>query len=351
MPASTHRVEPLAEPPDAVVAVPGSKSITNRALVCAALAGGASTLRGIGLSDDTEAMLDAIARLGADVRVDPLRRRRWSWGRPVHCDPVRSSSTPASPARRRASSPRWPRSVTAGTASTAASPSATRPMAPLHDALRRARRGHRARVVLGPPPGRRDGRRSPGRRGGPSGRRLEPVRHGPAARRPRHRAGHPDRADLPAGLPALPGHHAGRDGRVRRRRRGGGGAIGHRRRPAATAGPTTAIEPDASSASYLLAAAAITGGRVAVPGLGPAPLQGDAAFVDLLGRMGAGVERAAGVDRPSTAAPLHGIDVDMADFPTRRRPSPRWPRSPTRPPASPASGSSAARRPTASGRS
>ena len=70
MPASTHRVEPLTEPPDAVVAVPGSKSITNRALVCAALAGGASTLRGIGLSDDTEAMLDAIARLGADVRVD-----------------------------------------------------------------------------------------------------------------------------------------------------------------------------------------------------------------------------------------------------------------------------------------
>ena len=70
MPASAHRVEPLTEPPDAVVAVPGSKSITNRALVCAALAGGASTLRGIGLSDDTEAMLDAIARLGADVRVD-----------------------------------------------------------------------------------------------------------------------------------------------------------------------------------------------------------------------------------------------------------------------------------------
>ena len=70
MPASAHRVEPLTEPPDAVVAVPGSKSITNRALVCAALADGASTLRGIGLSDDTEAMLDAIARLGADVRVD-----------------------------------------------------------------------------------------------------------------------------------------------------------------------------------------------------------------------------------------------------------------------------------------
>ena len=41
VPAPTHRVEPLTEPPDTVVAVPGSKSVTNRALVCAALADGA----------------------------------------------------------------------------------------------------------------------------------------------------------------------------------------------------------------------------------------------------------------------------------------------------------------------
>ncbi|MGD0982145.1 MAG: hypothetical protein ABR946_11805, partial [Solirubrobacteraceae bacterium] len=40
------RVEPLASPPDAVVRVPGSKSITNRALLCAALASGTSVLRG-----------------------------------------------------------------------------------------------------------------------------------------------------------------------------------------------------------------------------------------------------------------------------------------------------------------
>ena len=44
--------------------MPGSKSLTNRALVCAALADGASTLRGVLFADDTEAMLDCLQRLG-----------------------------------------------------------------------------------------------------------------------------------------------------------------------------------------------------------------------------------------------------------------------------------------------
>jgi 3-phosphoshikimate 1-carboxyvinyltransferase len=73
------------------------------------------------------------------------------------------------------------------------------------------------------------------------------------------------------------------------------------------------IEPDASAASYFLAAAAITGGRVQVRGLRRDALQGDVRFVDVLERMGAGVEWAdAGV--VVTGAPLHGVTVDLADF-------------------------------------
>ena len=45
----------LFSPVDAVVAVPGSKSIANRALVCAALADAPSTLRNLPDGDDTEA--------------------------------------------------------------------------------------------------------------------------------------------------------------------------------------------------------------------------------------------------------------------------------------------------------
>ncbi len=67
---STQRVAPLDRPFDRVVELPGSKSLTNRALVCAALAEGESRLSGVLFADDTEAMLDNIERLGVGVVVD-----------------------------------------------------------------------------------------------------------------------------------------------------------------------------------------------------------------------------------------------------------------------------------------
>src|SRR6185312_9661777 len=47
---------------------PGSKSITNRALVCAALADGHSTLTGALDSDDTQVMVESLRRLGVGVQ-------------------------------------------------------------------------------------------------------------------------------------------------------------------------------------------------------------------------------------------------------------------------------------------
>ena len=52
------------------VRLPGSKSITNRALVVAALASGPSRLRGALRADDTEAMVDSLGRLGVAARWD-----------------------------------------------------------------------------------------------------------------------------------------------------------------------------------------------------------------------------------------------------------------------------------------
>ncbi|MFH8733092.1 3-phosphoshikimate 1-carboxyvinyltransferase [Streptomyces sp. NPDC017964] len=79
---------------------------------------------------------------------------------------------------------------------------------------------------------------------------------------------------------------------------------------------TYAIEPDASTASYFFAAAAVTGGEVTVEGLGKNALQGDLAFVDVLRRMGAGVTTTA--DRTTVTAPgpagLSGITVNMRDI-------------------------------------
>ncbi|EJZ13373.1 3-phosphoshikimate 1-carboxyvinyltransferase, partial [Mycolicibacterium fortuitum subsp. fortuitum DSM 46621 = ATCC 6841 = JCM 6387] len=66
----THWPAPSATGPvDATVTVPGSKSLTNRALVLAALATpqGSSTVHGALRSRDTDLMIDAIRTLGVNV--------------------------------------------------------------------------------------------------------------------------------------------------------------------------------------------------------------------------------------------------------------------------------------------
>ena len=70
------------------------------------------------------------------------------------------------------------------------------------------------------------------------------------------------------------------------------------------------IEPDASSASYFWAMAAITGGRVTVKGLTRNSLQGDVHFVDILQQMGCRVEES-GAAITVHGSSLHGVDVDM----------------------------------------
>lgn len=70
------------------------------------------------------------------------------------------------------------------------------------------------------------------------------------------------------------------------------------------------IEPDASAASYFFALAAITGGKVAVEDLGKNSLQGDVDFVQVLAHMGCRVEMN---ERRTTlfGGRIKGVDVDM----------------------------------------
>ena len=78
-------------------------------------------------------------------------------------------------------------------------------------------------------------------------------------------------------------------------------------------GRTYQIEPDASNASYFFAAAAVTGGRVRVPGLGSRSTQGDLGFVRALEQMGARVsmtDDATEVTGPVDGG-LRGIEIDM----------------------------------------
>ena len=64
-------IVPLSGVVRAEITVPGSKSITNRALILAALAEGRTMLHGALWSEDTEVMVEALRRLGFEVEVGP----------------------------------------------------------------------------------------------------------------------------------------------------------------------------------------------------------------------------------------------------------------------------------------
>jgi len=74
------------------------------------------------------------------------------------------------------------------------------------------------------------------------------------------------------------------------------------------------VEADASNASYFLAAAAVTGGRVKLSNLGAGSIQGDVKFIDVLEKMGCIVTRG---DMLTVQGPskLRGVEVDMEAIP------------------------------------
>jgi 3-phosphoshikimate 1-carboxyvinyltransferase len=85
---------------------------------------------------------------------------------------------------------------------------------------------------------------------------------------------------------------------------------------------TFSVEPDASGASYFFAAAAITGGEVTVEGLRKESLQGDVKFVEVLRQMGcdvteeeSGVRILASPAGRQSSGKLKGVDVDMNAMP------------------------------------
>ena len=83
-------------------------------------------------------------------------------------------------------------------------------------------------------------------------------------------------------------------------------------------GTNFGVEPDASNATYFLAAAAVIGGSVCVEGLGTDSLQGDVRFVDVLEQMGCRIERRTDrltVEGPPPGERLRGVEVDVSDMP------------------------------------
>ena len=216
---ATRAITPPARALDARVRPPGSKSLTNRALVVAALARGTSKLTGALDSDDTRVMAAALRALGlaADLtavtgcaRRGAARAGRAPGGKRGHRRPLPAA---AAGARRRAVRTRR----RAAHARAAARPAARR----------RSWRWARTSSPSGRPGTSRSG--SPAAGSGAtvevSGDDLQPVPQRPAAERARL-PGRPAR-DGPrtAGLPTVRRHDAGRDAGLRggaARRRGDG---------------------------------------------------------------------------------------------------------------------------------
>ena len=163
---------------DVTVRVPGSKSITNRALLLAALADGPSTLRGALAADDTRAFAAGLRALG--FAVDATGRAAGACrAPPAASPPPRPTCTAPRRAPRRGScSPPAP-PARAVTGFDAAPQLRRRPLAQLLEALR-------AQGARTEPAGRRapaahaGGSRPQGRQPAAARRHLEPVRLGPA---------------------------------------------------------------------------------------------------------------------------------------------------------------------------
>ena len=299
------------------VVLPGSKSLTNRALLLAALAHGKTRIANILLSDDTRHMLTALAQLGTDARVDETNREVVVSGQ--------GGPFPAKNEKRKFFLGNAGTAIRPLTAALSLTPGEyvidgdtqmrERPIGDLVDALRTCGADIAYLGDEGMPP---LSCRSAGLAGGKlqmkgniSSQYLTsmllalPLAEGDSEIEVvGEQVSKPYLAITLATMAAF-GVKASHENYQRFLVPGN---------QAYRSPGSFLVEGDASSASYFLAAAAIRGGSVRVYGIGNASVQGDIAFSDVLEAMGAPVER--GDDFIEVAqGDLQGVDLDLNHIP------------------------------------
>ena len=310
VPPGPLAIPKLPSPPQLTWRVPGSKSITNRALVLAALAEGQSTLEGVLHSDDTRHMRNALSALG--VRIDDVgpttlrvhggRGRLRAPKEPLF---VGNSGTTVRFLTALACLVPGPVTLVGDEAM------ARRPIQDLVDGLRQL--GVQIDCESGCPPLTVHGGRLPG--GSLSMRGDRSSQYFSALLMAAGLAEGPVTVHIAGTLVSRPYVDI-----TRRMIEDFGGAVestatGYTLLARATyVARTYVIEPDASSASYPFALAAVTGGTITVPGLGQRALQGDYAFLDVLAQLGARVEKGEASSTVTGTEVRRGIAVDMHDI-------------------------------------
>jgi 3-phosphoshikimate 1-carboxyvinyltransferase len=304
-------ITPAGGPVRGRIRPPGSKSITNRALVCAALARGTSTLSGALDSEDTRVMIDSLGRLGIRVDVHDEGRTLVVQGRSGRI-PIADADLAV------ANSGTTIRFLTAMATLghgqyrfDGSDRMRQRPIGDLLDALKQLGARCRGKLREGFPPvivqasGLTGGEATV--RGAISSQFLSGLLlAAPYAK---------THVDL-----IIEGRLVSKPyvAMTRRIMEAFGMQIDaaadfsrfHIPAPRVYTGRAYAIEPDASAASYFWAAAAITGGEITVEGLTQDSLQGDVRFVECLAQMGCRIAYAKeGITVAGRAE--CGIDVEM----------------------------------------
>jgi 3-phosphoshikimate 1-carboxyvinyltransferase len=298
---------------DARVRVPGSRSITNRALVCAALAPGRSVLGRPGESDDTAAMREGLGALGVGISDEGDAWQVAGCG----------GRLPASGARVDARASGTTARFLTAAATLAAGPATIdggarmreRPIEELAAALRALGAGVEVLGRAGCPPVRVSGGGLPGGRARVDARRSGQFLSALLLAAPC--AARDVELELEGGALAS---RAFVDLTLEVMRAFGAtvelGAAEARVAARPYAARAFEIEPDAQSAVYPLCAAAIAGGRVRVEGIPAESRQTDLRLLDVLARMGCRVARTRdGIELYAPEGRLRAVDADLNEIP------------------------------------
>jgi 3-phosphoshikimate 1-carboxyvinyltransferase len=279
------------------VRLPGSKSISNRVLLLAALARGATEVRGLLDADDTRVMREALGKLGSPIRAKQADLFLGNAGTAFR--PLTAVLALSGGEYRLSGVPRMHE----------------RPIGDLVDALRAlgARIDYLGREGF-PPLAIHPGEVAAGQtvrvRGDVSSQYLSallmalPLAGGGTIAVEGELISKPY-VEITLNLMRRFGVEVARTGWSRFRVPGN---------PYVSPG-TVFVEGDASTASYFLAAGAIGGGPVRVEGVGRASIQGDVRFVEVLEKMGARVAMGDDWIEASGRAPLRAFDLDLNHIP------------------------------------
>ena len=311
-------IHPISHPLNATVCVPGSKSLTNRALLIAALAEGVTTLTNALYSDDSRYFANALQTLGFDVTLDPENFRMTVVGL-GGCIPVHKSD------------------LFIGNAGTAARFLSSflalghgefildgdermreRPIGDLIDALEQLGAKIEAINSQGTvicPPLKIKASGLPGGKTKVAGNissqflsallMVSPYAQFPVEIEVTTELNSKPYVDMTLSIMQDFGVTVDRDG------------YNFFRIPSAFYSPRSsyAIESDASAASYFFAAPAICGGTVRVENIFFESVQGDIAFLGSLEKMGCLIKETEHHIQVTGPTELRGIDVDMRDIP------------------------------------